>query len=347
MDVIPLLKIATEIKASDLHIIPDMTPLVRIDGDLKPVPEHEPIPAALTKELVYNIMTADQQLRYEEELVIDFSVSYPEIGNFRVSALHQRTGNAAVFRIIPETIPSFNALGLPTIFKALVNLSHGIILIAGPTGSGKSTTLASMIDFINTHHASHIITIEDPIEYIHNSKKGAMTQIQVGRDTTSFNSALRASLRQDPDIIQIGELRDLETIRLALTAAETGHLVLSTVHASSAPLTISRMVDVFPNQEQNRVRKMLAESLQAIVCQKLIKRVNGGRVGAYEILLGTAAIRHLIRQDMPSHIESTLQTSGDVGMCTMEQYITSLMRDKIISQATARAAIASRGDFEK
>jgi twitching motility protein PilT len=340
-----LLEHSIKHKASDLHIMPGLPPMLRVDGKLIRQDNLPALTPEQTKTYLYHTMSIEQQEKFEHKLVLDFAVSYPKIGNFRVSALHQLHGVAGVFRIIPERVPSFDELGLPPVLKALLSLSHGLILVTGPTGSGKSTTMASMLDYVNVSQSTHIITIEDPIEYIHLNKRSAINQLQVGRDTPDVDTALRSSLRQDPNIIQIGELRDLETIRLALTAAETGHLVISTMHASSAPLAVSRIVDIFPTQEKNRVRNALAETLQAVICQELVNRINGGRVAAFEIMLATPAIRHLIRQDMTSNMDSTIQTSGDVGMCTMEQYLNSLAAKRLITTQTARSVVANRGSF--
>lgn len=340
-----LLKMSVAEGASDLHLLPGMPPLLRINGDLNPIPNLPALSSAETKTLIYSAMDIDQQQTFETKLGLDMALSFYDIGNFRVSVLHQMNGIAAVFRIIPENVPTFEELELPAIIKRLLMLPHGLVLVTGPTGSGKSTTLAVMVDQINSLRANHIITIEDPIEFIHKSKKCAINQIQVGRDTPDFASALRSSLRQDPDVIMLGELRDLETIRLALTAAETGHLVLATLHASTAPLAISRIVDVFPAAEKPRVRNLLSETLQAVLCQTLVKRISGGRVGAFEIMLATPAIRHLIRQDMIAHMESTIQTNGDIGMCTMDQYLQELVAKRLITTAAARTANNSLNSF--
>lgn len=347
MKIDKLLKLSVEQQASDLHIIPGLSPLLRIDGELKTIDEIAPLSSAVTKHLIYSIMSSEQQKTFEERLVCDMAINFPHIGIFRVSALHELNGIAAVFRIIPEKVPTFDQLMLPSLFKRLLSLTSGLILVTGPTGSGKSTTLAAMIEYINTMKACHIITIEDPIEFIYQSKKSAISQLQVGRDTPDVSIALRSSLRQDPDVILLGEMRDLETIRLALTAAETGHLVMATLHASSAPIAISRMIDVFPSAEKNRVRNLLAETLQAILCQMLVKKPSGGRVAAFEIMLANPAIRHLIRQDMTSHMESTMQTSGDIGMCTMDQYLQELAAKRIITTAVARSAAVNWGQVKK
>jgi twitching motility protein PilT len=344
MKIEEFLKLGLEQKASDLHILPGLPPLLRIHGDLSPIKTLPSLTSDDTREMLTAMLTPEQQELFEKKLVVELPFTFPEIGSVRASIFHQMHGIAAVFRFVPESVPTFEELDLPPIFKSFLGLSHGLILITGPTGSGKSTTLASMIDYINSSIASHIITIEDPIEFIYRNKKSAITQLQVGRDTPDVATALRSALRQDPDVILIGEIRDLETIRLALTAAETGHLVLATLHASTAPTAISRIVDVFPTAEKNRVRNLLSESIQAVICQTLVKRINGGRIAAFEIMLASNAIRHLIRQDMPSHMQSTIQTSRDVGMCTLEQYLQELVSKQLITSATARN-VASRGSL--
>lgn len=346
MDIESLLKIALKHHASDVHILPGMPPSMRVDGELIPIPDQPALTTDASRNLVYSLFNPEQEEQFEEKLVLDFALNFPHLGNFRVSTLHQLRGVAAVLRIIPEDVPTFDELELPMVLKRILTLSHGIVLVAGPTGSGKSTTQAAMLDYINANQSGHIITIEDPIEYIHTSKKSAINQIQIGRDTPDAPTALRSALRQDPDVILIGEMRDLETIRLALTAAETGHLVLSTLHASSAPLVVSRVVDVFPSDEKNRIRNLLAETIQGVICQSLIKRVPEGRVAAFEIMLATPAIRHLIRQDMTAHMETTIQTSGDIGMCTLEQYLQKLVAKRLITPATAKLTAASREGFK-
>lgn len=336
MDIEELLKLSVKKRASDLHILPWMPPLMRIDGDLVPIEGTAPFTPEETKRLVYTVLTENERNLFEENRVFEIALSFHHIGNFRVSIFHQMNGVSAVFRVIPERVPSFEEILLPPVLKNVLSAPHGLVLVTGPTGSGKSTTLAAMIDYINSGRANHIITIEDPIEFIHASKKSAINQMQVGRDTPDVATALRSSLRQDPDVILLGELRDLETIRLALTAAETGHLVLTTLHASTAPLATSRIIDMFPTGEKNRVRNMLAETLQAVICQTLVKKLTGGRVAAFELMLATPAIRHLIRKDMVTHMETTIQTSGDIGMCTLEQYLQELVARRIISPTVAR-----------
>lgn len=346
MEVKELLILSVTKKASDLHLLPAVAPLLRIDGVLAPIkdaPAHSP---EENKKLIFSLMTSEQQALFEKNKVFEMPLFLPNVGNFRVSVLHQLHGVAAVFRVIPEKVPTFEELALPSTLKSLLGLSHGLILVTGPTGSGKSTTLAAMIDYINTMTACNIITIEDPIEFIYHNKRSVFNQLQVGRDTPDFSTALRASLRQDPNVILLSELRDLETMRLALIAAETGHLVMATLHATSAPTAISRFADVFPNEEKNRVRNLLSETLQAVICQTLVKKITGGRTAAFEIMLATSAIRHFIRQDMSAHMESAMQTNGDKGMCTLDQYLHGLVSRRVITPFTATTTLANRGVFK-
>jgi twitching motility protein PilT len=348
MEVKHLLELSVQRAASDLHILPGSQPLLRIDGSLTLIKETEALSADQTKRMLYDILTPEQQQAFEENLVYELALSVNHIGNFRVSIFHQLNGIGAVFRIIPETVPTFDELGLPPILKQLLALPYGLILVTGATGSGKSTTLAAMIDYINEFRACNIITIEDPIEFIHHNKRSIFNQMQVGRDTPDFATALRASLRQDPNVILLGELRDLETMRLALTAAETGHLVLATLHASSAPLAVNRFADVFPTEEKNRVRVLLSETLQAVVCQTLVKKIQGGgRVAAFEIMLSTQPVRHYIRQDMPAHMESAMQTNADKGMFTLEQNLQQLVKRGLIHAASASTAIINQKPFKE
>ncbi len=345
MEMTELLELSVNQHASDLHLLPGLPPTMRIDGDLIPAKGIPALPPEVTKRLIYSVMTKDQQQAFETNLEMDLAVSYPKIGHFRVNVLHQLRGVAAVFRVIPEEVPTFEQLELPQILKTLLVLHHGLVLITGPTGSGKSTTQAAMIEYINRMRACNIITIEDPIEYIFQSKKSLINQRQVHRDTANVATALRSALREDPDVILLGELRDLETIRLALTAAETGHLVVATLHASSTPAAVGRMVDVFPNEEKNRVRNLLADSLQAVICQTLVRKISGGRIGAFEIMLATPAIRHLIRADKMAHIIMTIQTNGDLGMCTLDQYLQTLVMKNIITSSVARSAAVNQDWF--
>lgn len=342
MEIEKLLEIAVKRHASDLHILPGSAPLLRIDGALTAIKEIAPLSFDETKRLIHNTMSTEQQQLFATNLVFEMPLAIAKVGNFRVSVFHQMRGIAAVFRVIPEKVPTFEELNLPPILKSLLTLSHGLILVTGPIGSGKTTTLAAMIDYINSFHACHIITIEDPIEFIHQSKKSVFNQIQVGRDTPDFATALRASLRQDPNVVLLGELRDLETMRLALTAAETGHLVMATLHASSAPIAINRFADVFPSEEQNRVRNLLSETLQAVICQTLVKKIAGGRVAAFEVMLTTPPIRNYIRRDMPAHMESSMQTGSDKGMFTLEQYLQELVKKRVINAMVADNVIASQ-----
>ncbi len=330
MDMLSLLQRSFNANASDLHISPQLPPMIRLDGDLQFLSDIPPLDATTTKEFIYSVMNPNQQANFEESHECDFAIDIPNIARFRVNIFLQMTGIAGVFRTIPSVSPTLDQLGCPPIFKKIVGAPNGLILVTGPTGSGKSTTLAAMIDYINMNEASHIITLEDPIEFVHKSKKCLVNQRQIHRDTKDFGSALRSALREDPDVILVGEMRDLETIRLALTAAETGHLVMATLHTSSAPRTINRVVDVFPAGEKEMIRNMLSESLQAVICQTLLQKTNGGRVAAYEIMLGTAAIRNLIRENQIAQMYSVIQTGSAVGMCTLDQYTQSLIEKKII-----------------
>jgi twitching motility protein PilT len=345
MELIDLLELAVKQNASDLHLLPHMPPLMRINGDLIIVKDMNALSPAETKNLIYSALTREQQQEYEKNLILETAISYDHIGNFRMSAFHQIHGLASVFRVILERVPTFEELSLPNILKSLLVLSNGLILVTGPTGSGKSTTLAVMIDYINMTRSAQIITIEDPVEYIFKHKKSAINQLQVGRDTPNISTALRAALRQDPDVIMLGELRDLETINLALTAAETGHLVLATLHTGSAPPAISRIIDIFPTEEKNRVKNLLSETLQAVVCQTLVKKLTGGRIAAFEIMLATPAIRHLIRQEKISHMVTTIQTNGHIGMCTLDQYLQELITKGLISTSAARSVAVNQGLF--
>lgn len=346
MEIMDLLTLGVQQSASDLHILPGLPPMLRVAGELAPIPDMPVLTNDQTERMIYNVMSKEQQEAFEKHLSIDMAVTFAGIGHFRVSVLHQLRGIAAVFRFVPVTVPTFEDLNLPLVIKRLLALSHGLVLVTGATGSGKSTTLAAMVDFINSNRSTHIITIEDPIEFTHTPKKSAINQLQVGRDTKDFATALRSSLRQDPDVIMLGEMRDLETIRLALTAAETGHLVLATLHASTSPLTVSRIVDVFPSAEKKRVRNLLSETLQAVLCQKLVKRISGGRIAAFEIMLATPAIRHLIREDMIAQMQSTIQTNGDIGMCTLEQNLQELVAKHLITHAVARSTVLNTEGFQ-
>ncbi|HAT7071271.1 TPA: PilT/PilU family type 4a pilus ATPase [Legionella pneumophila] len=344
MDIAELLAFSVKNKSSDLHISAGMPPMIRVDGDLRkinlPPLEHKDV-----IKIIYDIMNDRQRKEYEEFLETDFSFEIANLARFRVNAFNQSRGAAAVFRTIPSEILSMEDLGLPPIFKEMASFSRGLVLVTGPTGSGKSTTLAAVIDYINSSRYEHILTVEDPIEFVHQSKKCLVNQREVHKDTLSFNAALRSALREDPDIILVGELRDLETIRLAMTAAETGHLVFGTLHTNSATKTINRIIDVFPAEEKSMVRSMLSESLQAVVAQSLLKKNKGGRVAALEIMMCTGAIRNLIREDKIAQMYSSIQTGQAKGMQTLDQHLTELVSKNIISKHTAHEAALNKSLF--
>ena len=335
MDIAELLAFSVKNKASDLHLSAGLPPMIRVDGDVRriniPALDHKQVHA-----LVYDIMSDKQRRDYEEFLEVDFSFEIPGLARFRVNAFNQNRGAAAVFRTIPSEILTLEDLGAPKVFKELIDVPQGLILVTGPTGSGKSTTLAVMLDHINKNEYAHLLSVEDPIEFVHTSNKCLINQREVHRDTHGFNEALRSALREDPDVILVGELRDLETIRLALTAAETGHVVFGTLHTNSAAKTIDRIVDVFPGEEKAMVRSMLSESLQAVISQTLLKRVGGGRVAAHEIMLATPAIRNLIREDKIAQMYSAIQTGGGMGMQTMDQSLRNLLQKGLITRQAAR-----------
>ncbi|BCA96320.1 twitching motility protein PilT [Legionella antarctica] len=344
MDIAELLAFSVKNKSSDLHISAGLPPMIRVDGDLRkinlPDLEHKDV-----LKIIYDIMNDRQRNEFEEFLETDFSFEITNLARFRVNAFNQSRGAAAVFRTIPSTILSMEDLNLPPIFKEMASFSRGLVLVTGPTGSGKSTTLAAIIDYINSSRYEHILTVEDPIEFVHQSKKCLVNQREVHKDTLSFNAALRSALREDPDIILVGELRDLETIRLAMTAAETGHLVFGTLHTNSATKTINRIIDVFPAEEKSMVRSMLSESLQAVIAQSLLKKTNGGRVAALEIMLCTGAIRNLIREDKVAQMYSSIQTGQAKGMQTLDQHLTELVNKNIISRHIAKEAAINKTLF--
>jgi len=345
VDIAELLAFTVKNKASDLHLSAGLPPMIRVDGDVRrinlPPLEHKEL-----HDMVYDIMNDYQRKEYEENYELDFSFEIPGLARFRVNAFNQNRGCGSVFRTIPTEILTFEDLNCPAIFKELIDVPRGLILVTGPTGSGKSTTLAAMIDYLNKKEHGHILTIEDPIEFVHTSNKCLINQREVHRDTKSFENALRSALREDPDIILVGELRDLETIRLALTAAETGHLVFGTLHTTSAAKTIDRIIDVFPAGEKPMVRSMLSESLRAVVAQTLIKRVGGGRVAAHEIMVGIPAIRNLIREDKVAQMYSSIQTGQSVGMQTLDQCLIELVRKGLISKPQARSRAVKKADFD-
>ena len=335
MDITELLTFSVQQNASDLHISAGIPPMIRVDGDMRrikmPALDHKQVHS-----LVYDIMNDKQRKDYEEFFETDFSFEVPGLARFRVNAFNQNRGAAAVFRTIPTDILSMETLGMGKVFRELSERPRGLVLVTGPTGSGKSTTLAAMVDYVNDTRNDHILTIEDPIEFVHNSKKCLVNQREVHRDTLGFAEALRSALREDPDIILVGEMRDLETIRLALTAAETGHLVFGTLHTTSAAKTIDRVIDVFPAQEKDMVRSMLSESLEGIISQTLLKRPKGGRIAAHEIMVGTPAIRNLIREDKVAQMYSAIQTGAGFGMQTMDQCLQDLLKKGLISREAAR-----------
>ena len=334
MDITELLAFSVKNKASDLHLSAGLPPIIRVDGEMRklnvPALEHKEVHA-----LIFEIMNDKQRKEYEENLETDFSFEVKDLSRFRVNAFMQNRGAAAVLRTIPSEILSLDELGAPQIFKNIINQPTGIILVTGSTGSGKSTTLAAMVDHINSNKREHILTIEDPIEFVHENKLCVLNQREVHRDTHSFNNALRSALREDPDIILVGELRDLETIRLAISAAETGHLVFGTLHTNSAPKTIDRLIDVFPAAEKSMIRSMLSESLRAVISQTLLKKIGGGRVAAHEIMLGIPAIRNLIREDKVPQMYSVIQTGQSHGMQTMDQCLQKLVAQGLISAQDA------------
>ena len=344
MDVTELLAFSAKQGASDLHLSAGLPPMIRVDGDVRrinlPPMEHSEVQA-----LIYEIMNDKQRKDYEEFLETDFSFEVPGVARFRVNAFNQNRGAGAVFRTIPSKVLTMEDLGMGQVFIDIAERARGVVLVTGPTGSGKSTTLAAMIDFINSNKYEHILTIEDPIEFVHESKKCLVNQREVHRDTHGFNEALRSALREDPDIILVGELRDLETIRLALEAAETGHMVFGTLHTQSAAKTIDRVVDVFPAQEKAMVRSMLSESLQAVISQTLLKKQGGGRVAAHEIMICTPAIRNLIREDKVAQMYSAIQTGAQMGMQTLDQCLANLLDKRLITREQARAKAKMPDNF--
>ncbi len=344
MDITELLAFGTKQGASDLHLSAGLPPMIRIDGDVRrinlPAMDHKQVHG-----LIYDIMNDKQRKDYEEYLETDFSFEVPGVARFRVNAFNHGRGAGAVFRTIPSKVLSMDELGMGQIFKDISVLPRGLCLVTGPTGSGKSTTLAAMLDYVNENKYGHILTVEDPVEFVHESKKCLVNQREVHRDTLGFDAALRSALREDPDIILVGEMRDLETIRLALTAAETGHMVFGTLHTTSAAKTIDRIVDVFPGEEKAMVRSMLSESLQAVVSQALLKKIGGGRVAAHEIMIGTPAIRNLIREDKVAQMYSAIQTGGNLGMQTLDGCLKNLLQKGIITREAARSKAKTPEDF--
>ena len=341
MDFGELLAFGVKNGASDLHLSAGLPPMIRVDGDVRrinvPALEHK-----VVHDLVYDIMNDKQRKDYEEFLETDFSFEVPGLARFRVNAFNHQRGAGAVFRTIPSEILSLEDLKAPSIFKEIADTPRGVVLVTGPTGSGKSTTLAAMINHKNESEYGHILTVEDPIEFVHESKKCLINQREVHRDTLGFSEALRSALREDPDVILVGEMRDLETIRLALTAAETGHLVFGTLHTSSAAKTIDRVVDVFPAAEKDMIRAMLSESLKAVISQTLLKKNGGGRVAAHEIMIGTPAIRNLIRENKIAQMYSAIQTGQSLGMQTLDQNLQKLVKEGMVSRKEAQMKAANR-----
>ena len=344
MDIGELLAFGVKNRASDLHLSAGLPPMIRVDGDVRrinvPALDHTTV-----HDLVYDIMNDKQRKDYEEFLECDFSFEIPGLARFRVNAFNQNRGSGAVFRTIPSEILSLEDLKAPETFKSIADYPRGVVLVTGPTGSGKSTTLAAMVNHKNETEYGHILTIEDPIEFVHQSKKCLINQREVHRDTLGFNQALRSALREDPDVILVGEMRDLETIRLALSAAETGHLVFGTLHTSSAAKTIDRIVDVFPGEEKDMVRAMLSESLRAVISQSLLKKVGGGRVAAHEIMIGTPAVRNLIRENKIAQMYSAIQTGQQYGMQTLDQCLQGLVAKNVVTRQEARLKATNKDNF--
>lgn len=338
MEITELLKFTLDNKASDLHLSGGNQPIVRIDGNLQRIKTEELVSDNI-RSMLFAVMSEEQRAIYERDLEHDFAISFGKDARFRVNAFTNRQGSAAVFRVIPSKIPTMDDLDLPPVMRRLAELEKGLVLVTGPTGSGKSTTLASMINHINDKYPYHILTVEDPVEFVHTSKTSLVNHREVGSDTNSFSRALKSALREDPDIILVGEMRDHETISLALTAAETGHLVFGTLHSSTAAKTIDRIIDVFPAAEKDMVRAMLSSSVQGIISQTLLQKEGGGRVAAHEIMVGTNAIRNLIRENQLAQIYSMIQTGSRYGMQTMEDSVNDLVIAGLISQETANSVL--------
>lgn len=346
MDLDELLNFSVQQNASDLHLSAGLAPMLRTQGDVRRI-DTPALDADSIENLIYRIMTEAQRQEFERNLEADFSFDLSDIARFRVNVFKQSRGMGAVFRTIPNQVLTLDQLNAPDIFKELALMPRGLVLVTGPTGSGKSTTLAAMVDFINRNQYAHILTIEDPIEFVHQPMRCLINQREVHRDTLSFSNALRSALREDPDVILVGELRDLETIRLALTAAETGHLVFGTLHTSSAAKTVDRIIDAFPAEEKQMVRSMLSESLRGVISQTLLKSLDGNRVAAYEIMLGSSAIRNLIREDKVPQMYSVIQTSQQLGMQTLDQDLKKLVANQTISLQEAKHKAVNKHLFNE
>ena len=344
MDIAELLAFSVKNAASDLHLSAGLPPMIRVDGDIRRV-NVPPMDNKAVHNMLYDIMNDRQRKDFEEFFETDFSFEIPGLARFRVNAFNHNRGVGGVFRTIPSNILSLEELKCPAVFKDISDNPRGLVLVTGPTGSGKSTTLAAMMDYKNNTEFGHILTIEDPIEFVHQSKKCLVNQREVHRDTLGFAESLRSALREDPDIILVGEMRDPETIRLALTAAETGHLVFGTLHTSSAAKTIDRIIDVFPAAEKDMMRSMLSESLRAVISQTLLKRVGGGRVAAHEIMVGTPAIRNLIRENKVPQMYSAIQTGQGLGMQTLDQCLVELVRQGVITKQDAQHRAVNKDSF--
>lgn len=337
-----LLAHLVELQASDLHLSAGNPPSIRIDGVLKKIEGMPPLASRVLQEMIYSILAQSQRERFEDQLELDTAYSVPKLGRFRLNVLRQRGSVGAVFRFIPYQILSIESLGLPSILSSFALLPRGLVIVTGPTGSGKSTTLAAILDQINEVRETHIVTIEDPIEFLHSSKNSLVDQREVGVDTKSFSSALRHVLRQDPDVILVGEMRDLETVSSAITAAETGHLVMGSLHTQDAPQAIDRMIDIFPTNQQAQIRIQLASTIQGVVTQQLLRKADGkGRVAATEVMIGTPAVRNLIREGKTHQIYSAMQAGAQYGMHTMDSSLARLHKEGRVSLKDVLAASSS------